>query len=68
VWQRENARSPWRQIIFMQDHHGQLLIIRGQLWFVYNKPNYGGSGRMRIMSYRATRTTAYVAQDADITV
>lgn len=68
VWQRENDRSPWRQIIFMQDHHGQLLMIRGQLWFVYNKPNYGGSGRMRILSYRATRTTADVAQDADITV
>ena len=68
VWQRENARSPWRQIIFMQDHHGQLLIIRNQLWFVYNKPNYGGSGRMQILSYRPNRNATAGTPDADVAV
>lgn len=60
VWQRENARSPWQQIIFRQDCHGTLYVIQGQLWFVWNRPN-ASSGRNQILTYRHTRQTAATA-------
>jgi hypothetical protein len=64
VWQRENARSPWQQIIFRQDCHGTLYVIRGQLWFVWNRPN-ASSGRNRILTYRHNRPPVAQTTSAD---
>lgn len=65
VWQRENARSPWQQIIFRQDCHGTLYVIRGQLWFVWNRPG-APSGRNRILTYRHNRPAAQPTASSDM--
>jgi hypothetical protein len=68
VWQRENARSPWQQIIFRQDCHGTLYVIRDQLWFVWNLPNFRGSGRNQILTYRHTRPVTPKTASSDVVV
>lgn len=66
VWQRENARSPWQQIIFREGCHGTLYVIRGQLWFVWNKPG-SPSGRNQILTYRHSRPVVRPTASSDVT-
>lgn len=57
-WMRKGWTGAWALLCVFPDYHGWLDVQQGQLLFILNKPNYGGSGFVKIPQWVNVKPSA----------